>query len=104
MIRCGRRDSSESTSERTRMLLPCPECQTVYNAEPSVYKPGMAFQCVSCGAVVVVPTEIEAADAEPAEQSELDNPEPSGDTSHPSAEPEVETQVRLSKASRLIST
>ena len=37
------------------MLLPCPECQTVYNAEPSVYKPGMAFQCVSCGAVVVVP-------------------------------------------------
>ena len=42
------------------MLLPCPECQTVYNAEPSVYKPGMAFQCVSCDAVVVVPTGDEA--------------------------------------------
>ena len=80
------------------MLLPCPECQTVYNAEPSVYKPGMAFQCVSCGAVVVVPTEIEAADAEPAEQSELDNPEPSGDTSHPSAEPEVETQSEVEQS------
>ena len=53
------------------------ECQTVYNAEPSVCKPGMAFQCVSCEPVVVIPTEIEAADAEPAEQSELDNPEPS---------------------------
>lgn len=57
------------------MLLPCPECQTVYNAEPSVYKPGMAFQCVSCGAVVVVPdeeaqAELEAPD-EPAPDSSL---------------------------------
>ena len=58
----------------------------------------MAFQCVSCGAVVVVPTEIEAADAEPAEQSELDNPEPSGDPSHPSAEPEVETQSEVEQS------
>ena len=86
------------------MLLPCPECQTVYNAEPSVYKPGMAFQCVSCGAVVVVPTEIEAADAEAAEQSEPDSSEPLVDPSLQSGEPEAALQVRLSKASRLIST
>ena len=44
----------------------------------------MAFQCVSCGAVVVVPTEIEAADAEAAEQSEPDSSEPLVDPSLPS--------------------
>ena len=58
------------------MLLPCPECQTVYNAEPSVYKPGMAFQCVSCGAVVVVPED----DAQAETQGETE----------PEAEPQVE--------------
>ena len=55
------------------MLLPCPECQTVYNAEPSVYKPGMAFQCVSCGAVVVVPDEDAQLEAAPLDEPPTDS-------------------------------
>ena len=38
------------------MHLPCPSCGTTYDVDLNVYTPGTSFQCVSCQAIVTVPS------------------------------------------------